>query len=185
MFFPTIESWTCTWGQAIVVTINFSCNSSVESLANKMSQLANSNGDRITPWNQVVCSSKSKESVDESGWKDTDIQSRRLAQKEGWEIGSTCSVRRLEGEQWLPKVGKRREKSLSHVRLFVIPWTVADQVPLSMGFSRQEYWSGLPFPSPGDLPDPGLNLGLPHCRQPLYHPSHREAPKQERWVPNH
>ena len=36
------------------------------------------------------------------------------------------------------------------------PWTVACQAPLSMGFSRQEYWSGLPFPSPGDLPDPGI-----------------------------
>ena len=36
------------------------------------------------------------------------------------------------------------------------PWTVAHEVPLSMGFSRQEYWSGLPFPSPGDLPDPGI-----------------------------
>ena len=39
---------------------------------------------------------------------------------------------------------------------FVTPWTVARQAPLSMGFSRQEYWSGLPFPSPGDLPDPGI-----------------------------
>ena len=37
------------------------------------------------------------------------------------------------------------------------PWTVAGQAPLSMGFSRQEYWSGLPFPSPGDLPDPGID----------------------------
>ena len=41
------------------------------------------------------------------------------------------------------------------------PWTVACQVPLSMGFSRQEYWSGLPFPSPGDLPDPGIEPGSP------------------------
>ena len=47
-------------------------------------------------------------------------------------------------------------QSLSRVRLFVTPWTVARQAPLSMGFSRQEYWSGLPLPSPGDLPDPGL-----------------------------
>ena len=44
---------------------------------------------------------------------------------------------------------------LSHVQLFATPWTVAHQAPLSTGFSRQEYWSGLPFPSPGDLPDPG------------------------------
>ena len=47
-------------------------------------------------------------------------------------------------------------KSLSRVQLFVTPWTVTYQDPLSMGFSRQEYWSGLPFPSPGDRADPGL-----------------------------
>ena len=52
-------------------------------------------------------------------------------------------------------------KLLSHVRLFVIPWTVAYKVPLSMGFSRQEYWSGLPFPAPGDLPDPGIETASP------------------------
>ena len=45
---------------------------------------------------------------------------------------------------------------LSRVRLFVTLWTVAHQAPLSMGFSRQEYWSGLPFPPPGDLPEPGM-----------------------------
>ena len=50
-------------------------------------------------------------------------------------------------------------KSLSCVQLFVTPWTVAHQAPLSMGFSRQEYWSGLPFPSPGDLPNPGIETG--------------------------
>ena len=44
----------------------------------------------------------------------------------------------------------------SHVQLFVTLWTVVRQVPLSMGFSRQEYWSGLPCPSPGDLPDPRI-----------------------------
>ena len=52
-------------------------------------------------------------------------------------------------------------KSLSHVWLFATPWTVAYQAPSSMGFSRQEYWSGLPFPSPGDLPDPGIEPGSP------------------------
>ena len=52
-------------------------------------------------------------------------------------------------------------KSLSHVRLFATPWIVAYQVPLAMGFSRQEYWSGLPFPSPGDLPDPGTEPRSP------------------------
>ena len=43
----------------------------------------------------------------------------------------------------------------------VTPWTVAHQAPLSVGFSRQEYWSGLPFPSPGDLPNPGIEPGPP------------------------
>ena len=52
-------------------------------------------------------------------------------------------------------------KSLSRVRLFATLWTVADQAPPSMGFSRQEYWSGLPFPSPGDLPDPGIEPRSP------------------------
>ena len=52
-------------------------------------------------------------------------------------------------------------KLLSRVRLFATPWTVAHQAPPSMGFSRQEYWSGLPFPSPGDLPDPGIEPRSP------------------------
>ena len=54
---------------------------------------------------------------------------------------------------------KVKVKSLSHVRLFATPWTVAYQASPSMGFSRQEYWSGLPFPSPGDLPDSGIEPG--------------------------
>ena len=49
--------------------------------------------------------------------------------------------------------------SLSPVRLCATPWTVACQAPPSMGFSRQDYWSGLPFPTPGDLPNPGIKLG--------------------------
>ena len=60
----------------------------------------------------------------------------------------------------------------SRVRLSATLWTVAHQAPLSMGFSRQEYWSGLPCPPPGDLPDPGIEpeslLWLLHCRQILY-----------------
>ena len=46
--------------------------------------------------------------------------------------------------------------SVSRVQIFVTPWTVAHQAPLSMGFSRQEYWSGLPCTPPGNLPDPGI-----------------------------
>ena len=49
-----------------------------------------------------------------------------------------------------------RAQLFSRVQLFVTPWTVARQAPLSMGFSRQEYWNGLPCPPPGDLPDPGI-----------------------------
>ena len=52
-------------------------------------------------------------------------------------------------------------KSLSYVQLFVTPWTVAYQETSVMGFSRQEYWSGVPLPSPGDLPDPGIESGSP------------------------
>ena len=60
---------------------------------------------------------------------------------------------------WL--LSKVEVKLLSHVRLFATLWTVAQQAPLSMGFSRQEYWSGLLFPSPGDLPDPGIEPRSP------------------------
>ena len=56
---------------------------------------------------------------------------------------------------------KVKVKSVSHVRLFATPWTVAYHAPLSMGFSRQEYWSGFPFPSQGDLPNPGIEPGSP------------------------
>ena len=70
---------------------------------------------------------------------------------------------------------KVKVKSLSRVQLFVNLWTVAHQAPPSMEFSRQEYWSGLPFPSPGDLPDPSLL----HCRQTLYHLSHQGSPSKQ------
>ena len=50
---------------------------------------------------------------------------------------------------------------LSHVRLFATPWPVACQAPLSMGFSRKQYWSGLLFPLPGDIPDPGIEFTSP------------------------
>ena len=56
---------------------------------------------------------------------------------------------------------KVKVKSLSRVPLFATPWTVAYQSPLSMGFFRQEYWSGLPFPSPGNFSDPGSEPGSP------------------------
>ena len=68
--------------------------------------------------------------------------------------------------------GARRERSClvtNHVRLFVILWPEAIQDPLSMGFPRQEYWGGLPFPSPGDIPGPGIEPHLLLGRWILYH----------------
>ena len=56
-------------------------------------------------------------------------------------------------------------QSLSHARLVVTPWTVACQAPLPMGFPRQEYWNGLPWPLPRVFPTQGLNPHLLHCRQ--------------------
>ena len=58
----------------------------------------------------------------------------------------------------------KKMNSLSCVQLFVTPWTVAHQAPPSMEFSRQEYWSWLPFPSPGDLPDLGIEPWSPALR---------------------
>ena len=72
---------------------------------------------------------------------------------------SSYEDRRLDS---ILRVKKRSvEKALSRVRLFATPWAVAHQAPRSMGFSRLEYWSGLPFPSPGDLPDPGIEPRFP------------------------
>ena len=62
---------------------------------------------------------------------------------------------------------ERERESLSHVQHFVTVWTVARQAPLSMGFSRQEYWSGLPFPSPGDLSNPGFEPRSPALQADL------------------
>ena len=70
----------------------------------------------------------------------------------GSSVHGILQARILESEK------KVKVKSLSRVRFFVTPWIVAHQAPPSMGFSRQEYWSGLPCPSPGDLPNPGIKL---------------------------
>ena len=56
------------------------------------------------------------------------------------------------------------------------PWTVAHQAPLSMGFSKQEYWSGLPFPSPGDLPDPGIEPRSPALQTDALPTEQQEKP---------
>ena len=64
----------------------------------------------------------------------------------------------------------------SHVQLFATPWTIACQASLSLRFSRQEYWSGLPFPTLGDLPHPGTELKSPVGRWILYHWATQKTP---------
>ena len=75
----------------------------------------------------------------------------------GFRMGETCTPM---ADSYKVKV-KVKVKSLSRVRLFATPWTVAYQAPQSTEFSRQEYWSGLPFPSPGDFPNPGIEPRSP------------------------
>ena len=74
---------------------------------------------------------------------------------------------------------KVRARMLSRVRLFVTPWTVAYQASLSVEFSRQEYWSGLPFPSPEDLPDPRIEPRSLALQAILYHLSHQGSPRMK------
>ena len=73
----------------------------------------------------------------------------------------------------IKKWEKAKVMLFSCVQLFATPWIIAYQDPPSMGFSRQGYWSDWPFPSPGHLPDPGIEPGLPYCRLTLYHLSHQ------------
>ena len=78
---------------------------------------------------------------------------------------------------------KSEVKLLSRVWLFVTPWTVAYQAPPSMGFSRQEYWSGVPFPSPGDLPNPGMEPESPEFQaDALTSELHQGSPYNEIFV---
>ena len=70
-----------------------------------------------------------------------------------WEI--PVSIKFLK-DSLMIYITSTKVKSLGHVHLFETPWTVACQAPLSIGFSSQKYWSGLPRPSPGDLPDLGI-----------------------------
>ena len=82
---------------------------------------------------------------------------------------------------------KVKVKSLSHVQFFATLWTVDHQAPPSMGFSRQEYWSGLPCPSPGNLPNPGIKflpLMSPALAGGLYHYDHLGSPSLSEWGAN-
>ena len=70
-------------------------------------------------------------------------------------------IHTVKGFDVINKAERKKVNSLSHVRLFAAPWTIAYQAPPSMEFSRREYWSGLPFPSPEDLLDPRVKPGSP------------------------
>ena len=104
--------------------------------------------------------------------------------QDGRHWGSQCSltlakvipeIRRKEKEK-----EKEKMKSLSRVQLFATLWTVAHKAPLSMEFSRQEYWSGLPFPSLGIFLTQGQDPGLPYSRQTLYPLSHQGSAPEPR-----
>ena len=91
----------------------------------------------------------------------------------GWEQTQLTFL--LKDLSWQPSEWNEVAQSCP---AFCDPRTVACQAPPSMGFSRQEYWSGLSFPSPEDLPDPGIEPSLPHCRQTLYSLSHQGSPSE-------
>ena len=83
----------------------------------------------------------------------------------------------------LPPPTARAPSRFSRVRLYVTPWTVARQAPLSLGFFRQEYWSGLPFPSAGFLPNPGIEPTSPALAGGFFTTSAtREAPFQSEGI---
>ena len=105
---------------------------------------------------------KSKD-VSEMGEEEPTVETRqRKLKRQGERLLSGVCRNQLLGVWW----------SLNHAVLFVTPWTVAHQVPLSVEFSRQEYWSGLPFPPPGDLSNPGIESGSPTWQADSYHVSH-------------
>ena len=95
-----------------------------------------------------------------------------LACCDSWGCKELDTIERLN---WTEK--KVKVKWTICIQLLATPWTVAYLAPPSTGFSRQEYWSGVPFPSPEDLPKPGIEPGSPHCRQTLPHLSHQGSPK--------
>ena len=91
---------------------------------------------------------------------------------------------RLQQKQWVAScAGWSAVKAPCRLSDSATPWAAVSQASLSVEFSRQEYWSGLPSPSPGDLPDQGSSAILPHCRQTLHRLSHQGSPGlNERWA---
>ena len=94
------------------------------------------------------------------GEKMNDESVRRAGRQWEMPLGVSTTIRQME-TQSSKVVCVRVLSYFRHVQLFVTPWTVAHQAPLSVRFSRQEYWSGLPCPPPGDLPNPGMEPESP------------------------
>ena len=94
-------------------------------------------------------------------WKQSWAGAMRSRWQEGNNKQETLEAKRDDGRQSVRPCDDDRVKSLSHVQLFVTPWAVAYQASPSVGFSRQEHWSGLPFPPAGDLPHPGIKPASP------------------------
>ena len=87
--------------------------------------------------------------------------SSRLNWRNSIQLNISWTGTLLQAHCTMPDSTKFVLRCFSHIGFFVIPWTVACQAPLSMGFPRSEYWSGSPFPPPGDLPNPGFELLTP------------------------
>ena len=82
----------------------------------------------------------------------------------------------------LKKEERKKERKWSRSVRSNFLWPHGHQAPPSMGFSRQEYWSGLPFPCPGNFLTQGSNPGLPHCRQTFYCLSHQGSHERKTWI---
>ena len=117
-----------------------------------------------TPWTVAYQASPSMGFSRQKYWSGLPFPSPGDLPNPGIEPGSiSLEADALTSEP--PGKQRKERKPLSRVQLFATPWTVTYQALLSMGFSRQEYWSG--------FPTQGLNPGLLHCRQTLYHLSHQ------------
>ena len=114
-----------------------------------------------TPWTVTQQAPLFMEFSRQEHWSGLPFPSPRHLPNPGIKPVSLCFLHWQADSLPLVAPEKVKVKSLSHVQLFVTPWTVAHQASPSMGFSRQECWSGLPFPSPGDLPYPGIEPRSP------------------------
>ena len=130
----------------------------------------------LTLWDHMDCSPPGSSVHGDSPGKNTGVGCHALLHGIFPMQGLDLSLLRLLHWQAGSLPGKpvncHVRQSLSCVQLFATPWTVACWAPLSKGLSSQEYWSGLPFPSPGDLSDPGIEPRSPTMRRILYQMSH-------------